>query len=73
MANLKAILFLYWCDINGLFDIPKAPAVSADSSGNRSGSVLLNFDSGEHQGPSGIHQKQQQQQQLGVPFHTSIH
>ncbi|XP_052419487.1 cryptochrome circadian regulator 3a isoform X1 [Carassius gibelio] len=37
-------------------------AVSGTSSGNRSGSILLNFDREENQGPSGI---QQQQQQLG--------
>ncbi|KTG39365.1 hypothetical protein cypCar_00000859, partial [Cyprinus carpio] len=36
------------------------PAVSGTSSGNRSGSILLNFDREEHQGPSGI-----QHQQLG--------
>uniref|UniRef100_A0A672MBS7 Cryptochrome circadian regulator 3a n=1 Tax=Sinocyclocheilus grahami TaxID=75366 RepID=A0A672MBS7_SINGR len=39
--------------------------VSGGSSGNRGGSILLNFDSEEHQGPSGIQQQQQQQQQLG--------
>lgn len=45
-----------------------APAVSGSSvaSGNRSGSILLNFGNQEHQGPSGIQQQeQQQQQQLG--------
>uniref|UniRef100_A0A673HHW2 Cryptochrome circadian regulator 3a n=1 Tax=Sinocyclocheilus rhinocerous TaxID=307959 RepID=A0A673HHW2_9TELE len=42
------------------------PTVSGGSSGSRSGSILLNFDSEEHQGPSGIQQQQQQQwQQLG--------
>lgn len=42
-----------------------APAVSDSSvaSGNRSGSILLNFDIEEHKGPSGI--QQQKQQQLG--------
>uniref|UniRef100_A0A8C2JRX8 Cryptochrome circadian regulator 3a n=1 Tax=Cyprinus carpio TaxID=7962 RepID=A0A8C2JRX8_CYPCA len=34
------------------------PAVSGTSSGNRSGSILLNFDREEHQGPSGIKHQQ---------------
>lgn len=45
------------------------PAVSASSSGNRSGSILLNFDSEEHQGPSGIHHHHQQQQQQQLGYH----
>uniref|UniRef100_A0A673HH35 Cryptochrome circadian regulator 3a n=1 Tax=Sinocyclocheilus rhinocerous TaxID=307959 RepID=A0A673HH35_9TELE len=45
------------------------PTVSGGSSGSRSGSILLNFDSEEHQGPSGIQQQQQQQwQQLGLIY-----
>ncbi|XP_067270023.1 cryptochrome circadian regulator 3a [Pseudorasbora parva] len=46
-----------------------APAVSGSSvaSGNRSGSILLNFDGEAHQGPSGV--QQQKQQQLGY-HHT---
>ncbi|XP_016086759.1 uncharacterized protein [Sinocyclocheilus grahami] len=43
-------------------DILKAPAVSGGSSGKRSGSILLKFDSEKQQGPSGIQQQQQQQQ-----------
>lgn len=48
-----------------------APAVSSGSvaSGNRSGSILLNFDSEEHQGPSGIQQQHQQQQQQQLGYH----
>uniref|UniRef100_A0A673MPL9 Cryptochrome circadian regulator 3a n=1 Tax=Sinocyclocheilus rhinocerous TaxID=307959 RepID=A0A673MPL9_9TELE len=38
-----------------------APAVSGGSSGKRSGSILLKFDSEKQQGPSGIQQQQQQQ------------
>ncbi|KAG1973690.1 cryptochrome-1 [Pimephales promelas] len=46
-----------------------APAVSGSSvaSGNRSGSIQLNFVSEEHKGPSGI--QQQKQQQLGQGYH----
>lgn len=60
-----------WCKLT-FSDIPIAPAVSGNSvaSGNRSGSILLNFDSEEHQGPSGI--QQQKQQQLGATLHTNI-
>uniref|UniRef100_A0A673MNT0 Cryptochrome circadian regulator 3a n=1 Tax=Sinocyclocheilus rhinocerous TaxID=307959 RepID=A0A673MNT0_9TELE len=36
-----------------------APAVSGGSSGKRSGSILLKFDSEKQQGPSGIQQQQQ--------------
>ncbi|KAL6458963.1 hypothetical protein MHYP_G00324350 [Metynnis hypsauchen] len=42
---------------------PALVSSSSVASGNRSGSILLNFDSEENQGPSGI--QQQQQQQLG--------
>lgn len=48
-----------------------APAMSGSSvaSGNRSGSILLNFDSEEHQGPSRM---QQQQQKLGETESSSL-
>lgn len=63
----------YVYDVNLTFsDLLIAPAVSSSSvaSGNRSGSILLNFDSEEHQGPSGI--QQQKQQQLGATLYTDI-
>nr|XP_055023356.1 cryptochrome circadian regulator 3a isoform X2 [Misgurnus anguillicaudatus]XP_055023357.1 cryptochrome circadian regulator 3a isoform X2 [Misgurnus anguillicaudatus] len=48
-----------------------APAVSGSSvaSGNRNGSILLNFGNQEHQGPSGIQQQEQQQQQQQLGYH----
>ncbi|XP_057212065.1 cryptochrome circadian regulator 3a isoform X1 [Triplophysa rosa] len=48
-----------------------APAVlnSSVANGNRSGSILLNFDSKEHQGPSGTQQQEQQQQQQQLGYH----